>query len=390
MTELVSASEIHALVRASSLLRMVTLLVSLLGFVEQALAPQAVVAIMFLTLSSMAGIAIPSVPEMLERHPMLVVLDGLLMTALMVTLGTDNPLVLVVLSSCVVVGVVLQAVPAVLCTVVMVSGYLAASLSDPSQERMFMSDLGYPITFASVVALGQVFRLLAERKRQSERAMADLVTGAAASAERARLARELHDSTAKTLQGLVLTARSLDHWIEHDPARASTEAKEIAETADDAVARLRTLLSTLRHDDTDHPFHESLATLARDGTQGTGVRLRLDLDPVTISAPGVRYELLAATREAIANAVTHSGSDTVTLALSSTEEELCIEVVDQGRGFSTDILPAREREGHFGVRGLSERLALVGGSAEVTSRPGAGTRVRLVAPLMGLREEARG
>ncbi|MEZ0577370.1 sensor histidine kinase [Nocardioides sp. MH1] len=390
MTELVVTSEIHALVRVSYLLRMLTLLVCMLGFVDQALAPEAVVAIIFLTLTSMAGISIPSAPEVLDKHPILVVLDGLLMTALMVALGTDNPLVLGALSSCVVLGVVLPLVPAVLSTFVMVAGYLTASLSDHSQERMFMSDFGYPITFISVVAIGQVFRVLAQRKRQSERAMADLVTGAAAAAERARLARELHDSTAKTLQGMVLTARSLDHWIEHDPTRAATEAKELAESADEAVVRLRSLLSTLRQDDNEQAFHESLATLARDGTQGTGVRLKLDLDPVTVSAPGVRYELLAAAREAIANAVTHSGADQVTVALSSEEEELCIEVVDQGRGFSLDILPGRELDGHFGVRGYSERLALIGGAAEVTSRPGKGTRVKLVAPLMGLREEARG
>jgi signal transduction histidine kinase len=388
MTELITTSEVHALVRVSYLLRMLTLLVSLLGFVDQALAPQAVFAIIFLTLSSMAGISIPSAPEVLEKHPILVVLDGLLMTALMVALGTDNPLVLVALSSCVVLGVVLPLVPAVLSTVVMISGYLTASISDTSQPRMFMADFGFPIVFASVVALGQVFRVLAERKRQSERAVADMVTGAAAAAERARLARELHDSTAKTLQGLVLTARSLDHWIEHDPSRASTEAKEIAESADEAVVRLRTLLSSLRQDDTEQPFHESLAALARDGTQGTGVRLKLDLDPVTVSAPGVRYELLAAAREAITNAVTHSGSDTVIVALSSSGEELCIEVIDQGTGFSMDILPGRERDGHFGVRGYSERLELIGGNAEVTSRQGRGTRVKLVAPLMGLREES--
>lgn len=381
------ASEIHTLVRVSFLLRLVVLLVCLLGFVNTELRPMTAAAIIFLACTSMAGIAIESAPAILERHPIIVVLDGVVMTGLMVALGTDNPLVLVTLSSCVVLGVVLPMVPAALAAVVMVCGYLVGSLSG-DQARMFLSSFGFPITFVSVVALGQVFRVLAARKRQSERAMADMVTGAAAAAERARLARELHDSTAKTLQGLVLTARSLDHWIERDPTRAATEAKEIAESADEAIERLRTLLSTLRHDDVEQPFHESLAALARDGTQGTGVRLRLDLDPVSVSAPGVRYELLAAAREAIANAVAHSGADAVTVVLSATAEELCIEVVDQGRGFSLAILPDRERAGHFGVRGYSERLALIGGSAEIASEPGKGTRVKLVAPLMGLREES--
>lgn len=386
----IAAVEVRILVRVSFLLRMLTLLASLSGYVDRTLTPVAIGAIVFLTLTSMAGIAVPTVPSLLQRHPFLVVCDGLVMTGLMVALGTDNPLVLVTLSSCVVVGVVLSPLPAALSTVVMVSGYLAASLANDGQERSFLADYGFPITFASVVVLGQVFRALAERKRQSERAFADLISGTVTAQERARLARELHDSTAKTLQGLALSAQSLSHWIKHDPARACGEADAIAASADEAIVRLRSLLSTLRQDDLGQPFHESLATLARDCThEAPQVRLRLELEPVELSAPSVRYELLAAVREAIGNAVAHSGSDRVVVRLESTDDgEVAIEVSDGGCGFSVDILPERERLGHFGVRGYSERLALIGGHADVTSTPGRGTLVRFVAPVMGLREGA--
>jgi signal transduction histidine kinase len=378
--------EVRALIRVSFLLRMLTLLASLSGYVDRTLSPLAIVAIILLTATSMAGIAIPEVPDFLQRHPFLIVVDGLLMTGLMVTLGTDNPLVLVALSSCVITGVVLAPIPAALSTFAMVGGYLAASLRDDELERSFLAAYGFPVTFVLVVVLGQVFRVLAERKRQSERAFADLVSGAAAAQERARLARELHDSTAKTLQGLVLTARSLEHWIERDPRRAAAEASDIAESASDAVVRLRELLSTLRQDNLDQPFHESLAALARDCTHGHDVRLRLELDQVTVSAPSVRYELLAAAREAILNALTHSGTDRLVVRLHSSGDDLTIEVVDSGCGFSLDVLADREREGHFGVRGYTERLEQVGGRADIESHLGRGTCVRLVAPLMGLKE----
>lgn len=377
--------EVRALVRVAFLLRMVTLLASLVGFVDQTLTPAAIGAIVFLTATSMAGIALPSVPDLLQAHPMVGVLDALVMTGLMVALGTDNPLVLVALSSCVVVGVVLTPVPATLSAVILVSGYLSASLME-EEERTFLADYGFPVTFVSVVVLGQVFRVLAIRKRQSERAFADLVSGAAAAAERARLARELHDSTAKTLQGLALTARSLEHWIERDPERAEAQAAAIAQSADEAVTRLRGLLSTLRQDDLEQPFHESLAALARDCTADHDVRLRLDLESVPVSAPSVRYELLAATREAILNAVTHGRGDRVRVSMRALGEDLRIEVEDDGCGFSLDVLPERERAGHFGVRGYTERLAQVGGHADIVSRPGEGTRVCLIAPLMGLKE----
>ncbi|HYF73421.1 MAG TPA: ATP-binding protein, partial [Nocardioides sp.] len=149
-------------------------------------------------------------------------------------------------------------------------------------------------------------------------------------------------------------------------------------------------LSTLRQDDLTQPFHESLATLARTCTQDAPqVRLRLELEPVELSAPSVRYELLAAVREALCNAVTHSQSDRIRVRLYTTDDgEVAVEVSDGGCGFSVDILPERERQGHYGVRGYTERLALVGGRADITSSPGSGTQVRFVAPLMGLREGA--
>ncbi len=378
--------EVRTLIRVSYLLRMLMLLASLAGFVDTTITLLALTAIVVLTITSMAGLSIPAVPDLLQRHPMLVVADGLVMTALMVGLGTDNPLVLVALSSCVITGVVLRPLPASLCTVAMVGGYLVASLLDPDLDRSFLAAYGFPVTFVSVVVLGQVFRVLAERKRQSERAFADLVSGAAAAQERARLARELHDSTAKTLQGLALTARSLEHWIEQDPRRAVGQANDIAESAADAVVRLRELLSTLRHDDLDQPFHESLAALARDCTHGHDVRLRLDLEEVPVSAPAVRYELLAAAREAIRNALAHSGCDRLSVRMYGESDELVVEVADSGCGFAVEVLPERERTGHFGVRGYTERLAQVGGRAEIDSAAGRGTTVRLVAPLMGLKE----
>jgi signal transduction histidine kinase len=384
------SSETQTLIKVSFLIRLVTLLASLLGFVEQTLTPVAAGAIIFLALTSMAGLSLDDLPDLLQRHPMLVAVDALAMTGGMLALGTDNPLILASLSTSVIIGVVLSPWLAVLATVVMVNGYLFAALSPGGGGNTFVTAFGYPVTFASVVALGQAFQTVARRKRESERAFADLVSGAAAAEERARLARELHDSTAKTLQGLSLSARSLKHWIDKDPGRASAEAGEIASSADEAVVRLRQLLSTLRQDDLDQPFHESLATLARDVVQPFNVRVSLELEPVNLSAPGVRYELLAAAREAVSNAAAHSGSDRVHVTMSCDDATVRIQVRDQGRGFSLDSLAQRELEGHFGVRGYTERLAQIGGHADVRTAPGEGTLVTLTAPVMGLQEEHHG
>ena len=379
--------ELRTLVRVSFVLRLLTLLASMFGFVGQELTPVALAAIIFLALTSMAGLGSLRATEILARHPILAIVDILVITGLMLVLGVENPLVLATLSSSVIIGVLLAPLPAALCTVVLVGGYIVAASG--AERSTFVTLLALPLTFMSVVVMGQAFRVVGERKRQSERAFGDLVSGAAAAQERSRLARELHDSTAKTLQGLALGARSLSIWIEREPARAMTHAEDIAVSAEEAIVQLRTLLSTLRHDNPDLPFDQTLETLARELGQQHGVRVRCELEPVPVTEPGVRYELLAAVREALINAAVHSGQSAVDLSLEEQGPDVVVTVHDAGRGFDPAILPQRELEGHFGVRGYTERMAVVGGHADVASRVDGGTTVRLSAPLAGLRETAQ-
>ncbi len=377
-------TELRTLVRVSFVLRLLTLLASLFGFVGQELTPVALAAIIFLALTSMAGLGSLRATEILARHPILAIVDILVITGLMLVLGVENPLVLATLSSSVIIGVLLAPLPAALCTVVLVGGYVVAASG--AERSTFVTLLALPLTFMSVVVMGQAFRVVGERKRQSERAFGDLVSGAAAAQERSRLARELHDSTAKTLQGLALGARSLAIWIEREPARALTHAEDIAVSAEEAIVQLRTLLSALRQDNPDLPFDQTLQTLAREMGQQHGIRVRCELDPVPVSDPGVRYELLAAVREALLNAAVHSGQSVVDLSMEQQGPDVVVTVHDAGRGFDPAILPQRELDGHFGVRGYTERMAVMGGHADVASRVGKGTTVRMSAPLSGLRE----
>lgn len=374
------APELRTLVRFAFLFRLITIVASLFGFVDRQLTLPTALAIIVLLVIGLAGLMTETVPALLERHPILVALDAALMTAIMVALGTDNPLVLVALSSSVIIGVAMPPLAAALAGLVLVTGYVSANLAVGEGAHSFTTLFTLPLTLACVMMLGQVFRNVATRARQSEQALAQAISGAAASAERARLARELHDSTAKTLQGLALSASSLDAWIDRDPPRATAVAHEIRESADDAVHQLRELLSMLRQDDLALPFHEALSGMAADLCAAHGIQVALDVRPVPVVAPGARYELLVAVREALLNAIHHSGSRRVWVDLRELHDDLHLEVRDEGAGFDAAVLAERERDGHFGVRGYSERLALVGGHADVDTRPGEGTRVHFVIP----------
>lgn len=378
------ADEAYTLVQVGLVLRLLMLFVSLLGLTREDLGWETLGGIVFLALTSAAGLLLPSALVFLSRHPLLVVGDSLVMTMLLVMLGVDNPLVLATISSAVVIGVSLAVGPALLCCLIMVNGYMLASFTAPEVERTFMGVVGVPTVFVAIAVLGQAFRVVEQRKRRSENAYAALVASTSAVHERARLARELHDSTAKTLQGLALGSHSLSGWIGRDPTFAKEEARRMAGAAEDAVKDLRSLLSTLRYDQPDVDFRETLCLLAADVHRAHGVRVDCDVSALEVSDTGARYELLAAGREALLNAAVHSGSDVVRLTGRRDGDDVVLEVQDHGCGFEERVLADRELLGHFGVRGYTERMQRLGGSVELDSRLGRGTTVRLRAPALAL------
>jgi len=91
-------------------------------------------------------------------------------------------------------------------------------------------------------------------------------------------------------------------------------------------------------------------------------------------APGTEREILRVAQEAIHNVKKHAGARGLTVQLEYGPNEVALEVRDDGRGFAAD---QAVEQGHFGLTGMRERAALIGGELEVTSEPGGGTTVWL-------------
>jgi len=95
--------------------------------------------------------------------------------------------------------------------------------------------------------------------------------------------------------------------------------------------------------------------------------------------PGMEREFLRVAQEAIHNVKKHAGARHLFVQLEYGPSEIALEVRDDGRGFATgeEAEPAQERDGHYGLTGMRERAAAIGGTLEVSSEPGVGTTVRL-------------
>ncbi|MCT9003801.1 sensor histidine kinase [Streptomyces rhizosphaerihabitans] len=218
-----------------------------------------------------------------------------------------------------------------------------------------------------------------------------LAVAEAVESERARLAREMHDSVAKTLHGLALAAEALAASADGaDPRALKRQATVVADAARRAAAESRTLLSDLRrHTDLTAPDSDllpELGSMATDFEARTGlptaVRHR-GTDPVLPCSAA--HHVLAIVSEALENAHRHAGASAVTVELDVSAHGFSLRVGDDGVGLPTAMTPAMlaawTRSGHFGLLGMTERAACVGGLIALDRSPQGGTEVRLTFPL---------
>ena len=202
----------------------------------------------------------------------------------------------------------------------------------------------------------------------------------AAAAERARLARELHDSVAKTLRGMSMAALALPDSLRRQPALAAQLADVISSGAHAASQEARQLIEGLRLDVPDRGFTGTVRELCRVWSAQSGVvaiaRLA-DVEP----AVTVRYELAMILREALTNVARHAAATEVVVVLTRDDDGITLTVRDDGRGFAVPSDPAALQDrGHLGLVGMAERARTLGGDLAVTAQPGGGTVVRVRVP----------
>ena len=197
---------------------------------------------------------------------------------------------------------------------------------------------------------------------------------AAGRLERERVARELHDSVAKSVSVLALEAASLA--AQADPGtRAKLDRLERLARA--LAEELRAIVRDMRAAGEREPFEASLRRLASQHP-AAGIQLDGDLERVNTLA---RFETLRILDEALSNAERHADADRVTARLAVNNGHMQLVVEDDGRGIGELRLDELVDRGHFGVVGMRERAAILDGDLRFEQRKEGGTRVVLEVPL---------
>ena len=232
----------------------------------------------------------------------------------------------------------------------------------------------FPSLYADWVSTGDFLRLgfygllLVGAVGEIRRYWRGLAEGAA-SDERRRIARDLHDGLAQELAYIAVQTR----WMRNHGGDADT-LRRVTASADRALDESRRAIAALTRSG-DEPFDIALAQAAEEVADRVGANVRLELADVGPLTPETQENLVRIAREAIANAGSHSGSDEVLVRLSA-NGRVRLEVSDQGCGFRPEEAPADR----YGLVSMRERAVALDAEFSVISSPGRGTTVEVALP----------
>ncbi len=197
------------------------------------------------------------------------------------------------------------------------------------------------------------------------------------SSERARMARELHDTLAQGLTGTILQLEALEAYLEiGDNAKAVNIATQTKKRARAALADSRRAIDDLRLQPLEHmTLSELIEHEIQRFSEATGISYTLDVLPTLTLPPIASEHLHRCISEGLSNIARHAKATHVALSLIQKNETLDVYLKDNGVGF--DIESASNLTGHYGIMGIRERVRLLGGIFEIESKPGAGTTIHL-------------
>jgi two-component system, NarL family, sensor kinase len=197
--------------------------------------------------------------------------------------------------------------------------------------------------------------------------------------ERNRLAREIHDTLAQGLTATTLQLESADALLDAGSEKAHGPLRRALSLTRSNLEEARRSVLDLRASPLEgRPLSEALKALVERWEAETGIAARYGaVNGSRPLPPSVEAALYRICQEALTNVARHAGAERATVRLVATPDRVRLAVEDDGRGFDAAGVP----EDRHGIVGMRERVEVLGGTLEVRSGPGEGTRIEATVPL---------
>ncbi|WP_396599098.1 sensor histidine kinase [Frigoribacterium sp. R86507] len=250
---------------------------------------------------------------------------------------------------------------------------LATAATSEGLSLVFSIALGLWIT--TIARVGAERGRLLDELREAQAELAARHRDAGTSAERERLAREIHDTIAQSLTGVVMLAQQTRGALAAGDLTTTRERLDVIETAArEALTEARTLVAaTASSGPAGTDVAAALRRLGQRFERESGIDVTVDAAEVELPRD-LQVVLVRCTQEALANVRKHSASTAARVTLTATAGTVALVVADDGRGFDPTVASTG-----FGLDGLRERLHLSGGRLDISSG-GDGTTVTAQVP----------
>jgi two-component system nitrate/nitrite sensor histidine kinase NarX len=198
--------------------------------------------------------------------------------------------------------------------------------------------------------------------------------------ERVRLAREIHDSLAQTLAYLKLTSAQMQTQLaQGDLGRLAQNLQHSHDALSEAYLETRQAIDNLRFAPLQG-MASWLGQIIHDFEKSSGLKVFASI-PRTLPqiSPEVQAQLVRIVQESLSNIRKHAQATTMWINVREWNQELLLDLTDDGIGFTADDVPDLSRHG---LRGMRERAELIGADFQITSQPGAGTTIHIEVPII--------
>ncbi len=253
-------------------------------------------------------------------------------------------------------------------------------------ERELESVSSYAETVSMALQNTQLYREVLAKRRVMDHLMARVNT--AHEEERARIARELHDSVAQSLLKIIYAAGFALDFIKEDPRLAVEEIEEVQQRAKDCLRELREIMANLRPTSLDIlGLKETIMRYAEQFEEEYAISTVVDLKGLESIPPAAELPIFRILQEELTNVRKHSNAGTVRIKTEASGGDLILTVEDDGVGFDPETLEEEQERGErLGLIAMRERAELLGGQLNINSIPGMGTRITVRIPMITARE----
>jgi signal transduction histidine kinase len=247
----------------------------------------------------------------------------------------------------------------------------------------FNSALLFAFVLAFVILL--VGAVLAEHKSRSElvkahhrlREYALQIEHQATLQERNRIAREIHDSVGHYLTAQSIQLENTALFLAEDRAVAATHLAKARQLGKEALANIRSSVATLRNNQNqERSLVASIQQLIADFKSNTNLEIISEISLVSTLSSEIDLSLVRIVQEALTNITKHSQATKVLLHLKETQQQILLSIDDNGCGFDLNNTTTG-----FGLQGMQERTAILGGKFMITSKCSQGCQIKVKIPL---------